>query len=117
KHEHRQDDRLERHHHREQAERKRIEPAERRVRERTDVQDDPDEKYPDVDEEEGEAPAERADPVRDLHYGGALVLFFLVDVARRGTPEELGVRAQAPPGRGEQIEDRLWIELEELVEI
>ena len=77
-------------------EREGIEPADARARE-ADVQHDPDEEDPDVDEQERQAAAEVADPVGDLHDPGALVLRLRVDVARGAVAKELAVSRRRWP--------------------
>ena len=68
-------------------------------------------------EEEGEAAAEVADPVGDLHDAGALVLLLGVHVPRGGVAEERVRLAQALAGRGEERHRGVRPEAEEGVEV
>jgi len=116
-HEYRQNDRFERDAHGQEAERKRVEAPDPAPSERTHVQDDPHEEDAEMDEAEGQTPAELGDPVGDLHDGRPVVFGLLVDVARDAVPEKPGRFAEPLPHRGEQRHRRLRAEPQELREV
>src|SRR5262249_19913265 len=111
-HEARQEDRLERHDHRQQAERKRIERLE--PRHRHDVHRHPHHEPHAVEDEERHAPRERRDHVGDPVEQGQLALRRLVDGARYPRLEQRVRLARHPAHRAEHVEAGFGTLLEQL---